>query len=190
MKLFSKFGVEATFYPKLKLPKWIYGLDDQGYGMWGRVYEQYYSTLNFDETQSDDSNFVRYNDDGCLEVTTQAPYEDYYLFKKHYNFIVSQMAKKKIYPSSQIYMECEGGCHLNFDLSELREKYGEAFVVRFLNNYRNFVLTHPSIAWTFLSPHDNQSSVLVYKDDVMRYGKGEFFTVRREKSEEEKGETK
>lgn len=65
-------------------------------------------------------------------------------------------------------MISEGGCHINFDLSEF--KLSEKVMEKKLRSLINYVLSNPSIVWAFLSPFDNVSSKIATNPNQ----KGEF----------------
>ena len=180
MKLFSKLGFEPTFFPKLNLPAYI-GEGSRIYGdeYWIMAYGMYYSSINGKIVKLiSNLGFSKYVDSGSMELPTTKEYTDYALLKKQYRKLVRGLFKLKLHPSSKLCLMSEGGCHLNFSLSEVRDK-GTSYTHLFLSNYRNYVLSHPSIVWMFLSPYDNVSSMLIFRGNVLKYDKGDFFTVRR-----------
>lgn len=81
------------------------------------------------------------------------------------------LKRKGFIPSSIVSLETEGGCHLNVDLTDIKEK------TNLLVNLRNYLLSNQCIAWSFLSPYDEQSSVHS-EYSIFDLRKGDFFTVR------------
>lgn len=183
MEPFSKFGFEPTFFPKINIPGAFYEkINDCSY--WEQVYEAYYSMLSHTVEKEVGPKFRWYSDGGNLELPTRSCYTDYAEFKKDYKDLLSTLKKHQLYPSSSLCLQSEGGCHINFDLRWMLEERRESFLHRFISNYRNYVLSNPSIVWMFISPYDNQSSALVYREYIPSFYKGDFYTIRNYSKDE------
>jgi hypothetical protein len=109
-----------------------------------------------------------YNDAGNIEVPTGKS-NDYNQTRKLMVKLFEQMEKHYLQPSSLADLQTEGSCHINFNMKPLAQTRD-----KIMNVMKNFVCSHPSIVWMFLSPYDDQSSVVTYRPSISSYRKGHF----------------
>lgn len=181
MKTFGLFGFEPTFYPHIVYPKWMQLSDEYDWrttdinAHYTNILRDILAKQNYQDAWV--NKFRLCQDAGALETSSHI-YSDYKQFKKDYAKLINTINKFDFIESSNVCLQSEGGCHINIDMKATRDKHDNKFVLKMLENYRNYVLSNPSIAWMFLSPYDNESSNLVYKEDIYRYNKGEFMNIR------------
>lgn len=181
-KLFSKFGMEPTFYPNfLNFPdiwyeKIYYSHTD---GPWLNL-----MTNIIDQMRGDDiKTRVKHpwltrksvNDGSVLEIPTPVYYK-WDVFEKNYESLIKKLGVWGFVPSSEVCLESEGGCHLSFSFLEKTMEFGMERTTQAISNLISYVQNHPSILWTFLSPWDNNSSEIALSRCYGSMGKGYFLT--------------
>jgi hypothetical protein len=113
MKPFSKFGMEPTFYPVIKnYPSWW---NDSG--TWERVVEQISDKIINEKIRHPWWKNAEV-DEGVLEVPTTT-YTDFKSFKKNWETLHKHLEKYEYTNSSDVCVEAQGGCHINFSLEDL-----------------------------------------------------------------------
>lgn len=184
-KLFDNFAIEPTFYTNLKeitLPNFLQSQHGEGY-LLGTASNWLENKLKDSPERKKHSWFKKAYEDGSnLEVPSPI-YNNIKSFLEDYTKLVCIMKEDfNFLPSSIVDIEQEGGCHLNVSIPETIRKSKNAD--RFFNNLKVYLTNHPSIIWSFLSPTDDQSSVIPMRTCDPRYcTKGEFFTLRDSEGE-------
>jgi hypothetical protein len=184
-KLFTKFAVEPTFYfdiSTIKVPKYledVFDVDD----LLENASTYVESTLNT-KLGSKKHPWAEkaYEDGNSLEIPSTI-YDDKITFIKDYDKLTNLLKDEfGFIPSSLVDIETEGGCHLNLSIPTQISNSSSA--KKFFDNLQAYLTNNPSIIWSFLSPTDNESSVVPFKQDPRFNTKGEFFTIRDKDGDE------
>lgn len=165
MKLFSQFGLELTYMPKIQIPDFVY----QSQYAWEKIFSTIIEYAHHVDVLRGIKNagWEIEEDDANLEVKSPK-FSSWEKFKLDYSKIGENLKSLNFENSSNIDMVSEGGCHINFDLSAF--ELDEVKMQARLRNVINFIVDNPSIVWSFLSPFDNVSSRLTRIPN----SKGEF----------------
>jgi hypothetical protein len=184
-KLFTKFAVEPTFYfdtSTIKIPKYleyIFDIDDLLENASTHV-ESILDTKSGSKKHPWAEN--AYEDGNSLEIPSII-YDDKITFIKDYDKLTNLLKNEFCFiPSSLVDIETEGGCHLNVSIPT--QIANSSSVKKFFDNLQAYLTNNPSIIWSFLSPTDNESSVVPFKQDPRFNTKGEFFTIRDKDGDE------
>lgn len=177
--LFSKVGVEPTFYPNIKFPdEWMGGIN--WINTFNVLVDEFINMFK-GHTNHEWINDTAYNDGETLEVPSNKEYETLPVLMVEYTNLIKVMKEYGFAPSSIIQPDSDGGCHINFDLSDRCEKYGEDIVELFCRNVIGFLNQNPTAVWGFIHYEDTESSniYLAVPNNVNKNtGKGKCLTVR------------
>lgn len=214
--LFSKTGLEPTFYPEFTILPWMCeGNRDDNH--WERISNQHISSfvswLGQINTRRDViakecsgpvAKWLRRadRDDRSLEVCTPDEYDNFAHLLRDYQQLTYFLKKRGFYPHSQLCMDTEGGCHLNFDLeSVFTTKKQDGFHHRWGTNWnfekipryqytvkpeygtfcRNLLMLYnqyPTLAWLCLAPNDNGSAKILFNTQTCSTCKGMVVNFR------------
>lgn len=182
-KLDWKFGMEPTFMidPKYIPKSYFLEMDEEDEEpLWSRFIDK--TNSNFSQNiagklQHKWAKLLEFDNEQSNEVPTPT-YVDFQMFKKDYEEFVKELDYYGFVPSSRTSLFIEGGNHQNFDFEWIIKTYGSIVAQKFLRNLIYYVNKHPYIVWYFLSPEDNESSVLLNTFEFSRYGKGDWLNPR------------
>lgn len=167
--LFSKVGVEPTFYPGIDFPdKMVEG------EKWTELFNEYVNHfLSYCKDEIEHS-WIRnraYNDSANLEVPTDKEYADEKSLLKDYRKLLRIMTAHGFKPSSVVQPDSDGGCHINFDLTDRFKMYGKDVINTFCSNLVGFMNKYPTSVWGFLHYEDTESSdIYTYYNGDNLYG--------------------
>lgn len=115
----------------------------------------------------EDNNLRIEQDDNDIEIPTGLLY-NYQHFRKQYVILCDTLKQEfGFIPSSKACMISEGGCHTNVDLTFVGKHNRKIDFCKYLHK---FIFHNPYIAWMFLSPHDNNSSIVNCKFNDLAKG--------------------
>lgn len=165
--LFSKVGVEPTFYPSFDFPDkytkgiaWV-NLFDNIVDYFLKAYKHYTGHSWIDSKA--------YNDGSALEIPTAYEYTDEKALLNDYKRLLKIVNEFGFKPTSVVQPDSDGGCHINFDLSDRRDLYGTDVVNMFCRNVLGFLNNNPTLVWGFLHYEDTESSRIITIDDADPY---------------------
>jgi len=170
-ELFNKFGIEPTFaldvlkmYPAFKKKSWRWIFENtEG------ILEDMNRNLLSDFPWMNKS----YIDSSLLEIPS--PILRMPKLLKDYDKLQKDLLCFNIVPSSEFCLEAEGGCHINVNLQDIKDKNLVEKTMQYLQLY---LLNNPCIVWAFTSYMDTDSSSHSY-DNIYCLCKGDFFTLRQ-----------
>ena len=175
---FTKFSAELTYMPALfeDFNHVLLNEKDLMHSLFGRVNDHIKGVI----AKTLKSPWTICIDSTSLEIQS-GKQTDIKKFMIEKLVLEEKLQRYSYLPSTLVSIDDEGGCHMNFDLEWMQEARGHLFVEEFISNYRNFICSNPSIVWMFLSPNDDNSSNIIYrniKSSPSDYSKGEFMTLR------------
>ena len=167
--LFSKVGVEPTFYPSIDFPFAMVEGEK-----WTELFSEYVNHfLSYcrNDIQHSWIKNKAYNDSSNLEVPTDKEYTDEKALLKDYKALLRIMTRHGFKPSSVVQADSDGGCHINFDLTDRFKLYGKDVINVFCSNLVGFMNKYPTSVWGFLHYEDTESSdIYTYYNGDNLYG--------------------